>query len=219
MDDEHDDARNEMYVQMASDFYPDHKAQAIAEFTTERLQSFYRANPLVMRPAVDAIQEGKKLRTNGHHAASVVFFVTAIELFLKAALLKPVVHGLVHMDGLAEIVVKHAFGQTGFKRYVELLTTLFADLADIDIATVRRPLTQRSLLKECEHLQEIRNKIIHQGAFANSEQAELAELAARAVYELIVQKMLYALGLWVIDGGVIAVCPRPAYTNNQGMEI
>lgn len=35
--------------------------QAISEFTNERLRSFYEQNPNVMRPAVDALQEGKKL--------------------------------------------------------------------------------------------------------------------------------------------------------------
>ena len=96
--DEFDAARDEMYEQISHELYPDHKIQAISEFATSRLQSYYVKNPMVMQPAVDAVQEGTTLRTNGHHAAAVVFFVTAIELFLKATLLKPVVHGLVHND-------------------------------------------------------------------------------------------------------------------------
>lgn len=200
-----EDDRNEMYEQIARDFYPDHKAQAITEFTRDRLQSYYVANPRVMRPAVDAIQEGRRLRSNGHAGAAVVYFVTAIELLLKATLLKPVVHGLVHMDGLAEVIVGQALGQAGFDRYVNLLKTLFADLAGMDIAEVRRPLVSKSLLEECTQQQKLRNQIIHQGSRADIEQAESAQLVAVAVYELVVQPMLSALGLWVIEHGEIRV--------------
>ena len=67
-----------------------------------------------MRPAVDALQEGKRLNEAKHYAAAVVFFVTAIELLLKATVLKPVVHGLIHNEGLANILVQHTLGQAGF---------------------------------------------------------------------------------------------------------
>jgi hypothetical protein len=58
-------------------------------------QSYYIDHSWVMRPAVEAIQEGGRLQANNHSSAAVVFFVSAIELLLKATLLKPVVHGLV----------------------------------------------------------------------------------------------------------------------------
>ena len=91
-----DSVLDEMYDQISRDLYPEHKAQAISEFTAERLRSFYVANPQVIRPAIDAIQEGKRLATGGHSAAAIVFFVTAIKILLKANLLKPVVPGLVN---------------------------------------------------------------------------------------------------------------------------
>lgn len=205
--DSDDAARDEMYEQMSRELYPDHKALAITEFTTSRLQSYYVANPRVMRPAVDAIQYGNKLRANCHDAAAVVFFVTAVELLLKATLLKPVVHGLVHSDGLAEVIVQQALGQPGFDRYVSLLKKMFVDLVSLDIAAVRRPLAPIPLLDECTQQQKRRNTIIHQGASATSEEAELAQLVAVAVYELIVQPMLGALGLWVVEHGEIQVYP------------
>lgn len=205
MNDEYDDARDQMYEQISRELYPDHKARAITEFTTSRLQSFYIANPWVMRPAVDAIQEGRKLRSNGHYSAAVVFFVTAVEILLKATLLKPVVHGLVHNEGLAEVIVQQALGQSGFDRYVNLLKKLFVDLVDLEIAAVRRPLAVKPLLDECTQQQMLRNKIIHQGASVNSTQAELAQLVAIAVYELVVQPILNALGLWVVEKGEIRV--------------
>lgn len=198
-----DAARDEMYDQIGRELYPEHKAQAIGEFTAERLRSFYVANPGVMRPAVDAIQEGKRLAENGHSSAAVVFFVTAIEILLKATLLKPVVHGLVHSEGLANIIVEQALGQPGFDRYSNLLSQLFSELAGMDIRAITRKDTNERLLTECTTLQKLRNQIIHQGANCEPSQADHAKKVAVAVYELVVHPMLAYLGLVVIEHGEI----------------
>jgi hypothetical protein len=204
-----DAARDEMYEQISKELYPDHKTQAISEFTTSRLQSYYVKNPMVMQPAVEAVQKGAKLRTDGHHAAAVVFFVTAIELFLKATLLKPVVHGLVHNDEFAELIVRQSLGQSGFVRYTALLKKLFLDLVSLDIATIHRPLISTPLIDECAHQQKLRNLIIHQGASATIDEAQDAQVVAAAVFELVVQPMLSALGLWIVGRGEIRVYPSP----------
>ena len=201
--DPHDEARDAMYDAIADELYPDHKAQAITEFTSERLQSYYVAHPKVMRPAVDAIQEGRKLQANGHSSAAVVFFVTAIELLLKATLLKPVVHGLVHNEALAEVIVQQALGQPGFDRYSKLLAKLFVELVGLDITTVLRTGAPETLLAECTKQQALRNTIIHQGVSVAAEQAELARQVSVAVYEMVVHPMLAELGLQVIEHGEI----------------
>lgn len=198
-----DEARDAMYDAIGQELYPDHKIQAIAEFTSEKLQSYYVAHPHVMRPAVDAIQEGRRLQVNNHPGAAVVSFVTAIELLLKATLLKPVVHGLVHSDGLAEVIVQQALGQPGFDRYTKLLGKLFLEYVGIDIADVSRPQSKEPLLAECTAQQALRNKVIHQGASATSEQAEMARVVSIAVYELVVLPMLATLGLQVVEHGEI----------------
>lgn len=199
----HDEARDVMYDEISRELYADHKTQAIVEFTTQRLRSYYAAHPRVMRPAVDAIQEGKRLQANNHNSAALIFFVTAIELLLKATLLKPVVHGLVHSEGLAEVIVKHALGQPGFDRYSKLLAKLFIELADLDINTVTRAGARDSLLTECTAQQSLRNKIIHQGATANPDQAEMARTVSVAVYDLVVVPMLTHLGLQIVEQGEI----------------
>jgi len=180
-----DEARDEMYAEIARELYPDHKTQAIDEFTSERLQSYYVANPMVMRPAVDAIQQGRQLQKKEHDAAALIFFVTAIELLLKATLLKPVMHGLIHSPGLAEIIVQQAVNQPGFDRYTKLLAKLFHALVDLDISTVKREGNSEPLLTECTACQALRNKIIHQGASATTDQAERAHLVVCTPASLI----------------------------------
>jgi len=198
-----DEARDKMYEAISEELYPQHKEQAITEFTTERLQSYYVENSMVMRPAVDAIQEGNRLQKDGHSGAAVVYFVTAIELLLKATLLKPVVHGIVLSAGLAEVFVQHSLSQPGFDRYSRLLARLFEEIVEIDINSVRRHDELKPLLSECTNIQALRNKIIHQGACATPEEAENARLVAVAVYELIVCPMLGKLNLMVVQRGEI----------------
>jgi hypothetical protein len=80
--DENDAARDDFYEQISRELYPDHKQQAIEEFTADRLRSYYVKNPGVMRPAVDAVQEAKALLAVGRHSPALVFSASAIELLL-----------------------------------------------------------------------------------------------------------------------------------------
>jgi hypothetical protein len=198
-----DAAQDEMYERLSEELYPQHREQAVLEFTSERLRSYYSSNPLVMRPAVDAIQEGRLLMKNGHKAAALVFFVTAIEVLLKATLLKPVVHGLVHNEGLANAIVDQALGQTGVARYKDLLAKLFTELLDMDVNAIRIAGASSSLLVECAALQKERNAIVHQGAGVANDGAEQGLRVSVAVFELIVHPMLKKLELHVVDNGEI----------------
>ncbi|AJZ57132.1 hypothetical protein OI25_7611 [Paraburkholderia fungorum] len=201
--DEHDAAMDEMYERIGDELYPEHRAQAIGEFTADRLSSYYLANPMVMRPAVDALQESKRLNANGHHSAAVVFYATTIELLLKATLLQPIVFGLVHNDGLADIIVKHAVGQTGFDRYRNLLSRLFQELANLDISSVSRDGVSVALIDESRRVQDLRNDIIHKGHTCDAAAAENAHDVAVAVFDKIVVDVLWSIGLAVGKQGRI----------------
>lgn len=202
--DDHDAARDEFYDQISRELYPDHKQQAIEEFTADRLRSYYSKNPSVMRPAVDAVQEAKALLAVGRNSPALVFSASAIELLLKATLLRPVVYGLVHNDALAEIIVQRVVGrQTDIGRYEGLLAGLFHTLAAIDLRAIRRDGVVLPLLQEAKQYQDLRDKILHQGTSCSPQDAETAFSVAVAVYDKIVAPMLFALGLKVEEKGVI----------------
>lgn len=204
-----DAAIDEMYARISEELYPEHREQAVNEFTADRLRSYYLSNPMVMRPAVDTLQEVQKLKANGHHAAVVVFCATAIELLLKATVLQPVVHGLVHSPGLADVIVKYAVGQTGFDRYRDLLSRLFQELASLDLAKIARDGTKSALIDESRKVQDLRNEIIHKGLSCDQAAADEAIDVALAVYQRIVLPILGALGLTVIHKGRIELTPSP----------
>ncbi len=148
--DPNDGAMDDIYERISDELYPEHKSQAIGEFTAERLRSFYVDNPDVMRPAVEALLEAQRLQENGHFAAAVVFAVSCTELLLKAAILTPVVHGLVHIESLAAVVVENTLAGTGYKRYAKLLSRLFIEFVGIDIYSIQRPDASAKLLAECD---------------------------------------------------------------------
>jgi len=201
--DPNDGAMDDMYERISDELYPEHKTQAIGEFTAERLRSFYVDNPGVMRPAVEALLEAQRLQDDGHFAAAVVFAVSSTELLLKAAILTPVVHGLVHIESLADVVVENTLSGPGYTRYAKLLARLFAEFVGIDIQSLRRPESAAKLLAECDAQRGLRNRIVHSGASATEAQARTGAAIATAVFNQIVDPMLHQLGLSVVDGGQI----------------
>lgn len=203
--DAHDANMDEMFERMSDELYPEHKIQAIGEYTTERLRSYYVNDPTVMQPALGALREAKRLQANLHHSATVIFAASGAELLLKATILKPVVFGLVHIDSLAEIIVQNALGGTGYARYEKLLSKLFHEFVNIEIRSVRRPGAGEALLVECASLRALRNDIVHQGKVCTAVEAKHAIVVGSAVYELIVEPMLFALGLTTAAKGAITV--------------
>lgn len=201
--DQFDAAQDEMLDRLSEELYPQHRDQAVIEFTSERLRSFYVSHPQVMRPAVDAIQEGRALLRNGHNSAALVFFAIAIEVLLKATLLKPVVYGLVSSPGLADVIVEQALGQSGFERYKKLLAKLFTELVDMDIQSVKIAGAPCSLLDECAGVQATRNGIVHRGENCQRHETERAMRVATAAFELVVHPMLKHLELYVVENGEI----------------
>lgn len=203
MNTDEENAMEELYDQISKELYPEHKEQAIVEFTREKLKSYYLCHPNVMRPAVEAIQEGNWQLEKKRYSPSLVFYVTAIEILLKATLLRPVLYGLIHNENLAEIMVNHILGQTGVERYENLIAKLFDNLTGIDFKGLSREGTNSNLFVECKKLQKIRNKIIHQGEFCSESEASEGHLISIAVFEKIVRPMLYSIGLTVIERGEI----------------
>lgn len=178
---------------MSKELYSEHKEQAIAEYSEELLQSFYLKNPQVVLVGVRRCKEASEL-ISASPAASCVFSSSAIELFLKNALLKPVVYGLVHNESLAEIVMESALSQNSLDRYKKLMAKLLQELPGIDIATFARPRVATPLFTEVSNVQNMRNAIIHKGESIDEAGARHAHAVALAVFS-VVERVLSSIGL------------------------
>ena len=202
--DYHDAAMDEAYERLSEELYPGHKAQAIIEFTYERLRSYYRQHKDLLVPAARTYKSAESLLHAKQPAAALVFSASAIELFLKACLLRPVVAGLVHSESVADLVVESALSQTGFKRYEKLLAGLFKELTQLEIGEIKRSGASKPLLEEAWNLQDRRNAVVHRGADILDAEAEEAFAVATAVFNEVLAVVLIELGLSVKKGGELA---------------
>ncbi len=199
--DYHDAAMDEAYERLSEEMYPGHKAQAVIEFTYERLRSYYLQNKELLVPAARTHKSAKSLLAANQYAAALVFAASAIELFLKACLLRPVVAGLVHSESVAVLVVESALSQAGFKRYEKLLAGLFKELTQLEIGQIVRAGASKPLLEEASALQDRRNAVVHRGAEVSEEEAEMAFSVATAVFNEVLAVVLNELGLSIKKGG------------------
>ena len=166
-----DAAMDEAYERLSEEMYPEHRTQAIIEFTYERLRSYYLVHKDLLVSAARTYKTAESLLAANQPAAALVFAASAVELFLKGCLLRPVVAGLVHSESVANLVVESALSQTGFKRYEKLLAGLFKELTQLEIAVLRRPSASKALLEEASGLQDRRNAVVHRGAKSSSSEA------------------------------------------------
>lgn len=198
-----DAAWDDAYESMSQELYPEHKEQAIAEFTHERLRSYYITYPEVLIPAAQTYKESKALLAGGHNEAALVFAASATELFLKAALLRPVVYGFVHSESMAELIVNAALSQTGFNRYETLLSKLFLEIAGIELKSLVRETGTKPLLEEASDIQKTRNHVVHQGGCVTSEQAKIALEITTQIFNQVLAKVLTQLNLNIEKGGLL----------------
>jgi hypothetical protein len=135
-------------------------------------------------------------------------YTTAIELFLKSVLLKPVLFGMVHNENIAGLIVDSSVGQSGFSRYNKLLTALCIHAANIDLASIKG-MQNKPILKEAEQIQTIRNKVVHQGYKATTEEMGKAKNIAYLMLTEVVEPVLNNLDL-VITNNTAGFCVAKA---------
>lgn len=199
--DYHDAAMDEAYERLSEELYPGHKAQAIIEFTYERLRSYYLEHRELLVPAARTYKSAETLLSAKQPAAALVFAASAVELFLKTCLLRPVVAGLVHSESVASLVVESALSQTGFERYEKLLAGLFKELTQLNISEVVRTGASKPLLAEASALQKRRNAVVHRGEEILEPEAQHALAVATAVFNEVLAVVLRELGLSIKKGG------------------
>ena len=195
--------QEEWYSRLAEELYAEHKERAIGDFITERLRSYYLANPDVTVPALRMYEEGTQLEKTSTIAA-VVFFVSATELALKFALLKPVVFGLVHNEPLAGVVAEITVRKVGIDQLHGLLLRILEEYGGIDVNTFHMDGHTKTLWDEMRKVQGVRNAIVHRGQIPNPTDVQLAKEVATTIISTFLNRVLNSLELKLVKGGSIA---------------
>jgi hypothetical protein len=124
-------------------------------------------------------------------------YTTAIELFLKSVLLKPVLFGMIHNKNIANLIVDSTTSQSGFSRYNKLLSTLCLHAAGTKLEDIKG-MNGKPILVEAEEVQKIRNRVVHQGYMASVEEMgkarNIASLILTEVVEPVLNNMNLAIG-------------------------
>jgi len=201
---EHEAAMEDFYDRISDEFYPEHKEQAIDEFIDERMHSYYLANPNIIQAPFDCYHHANDLLQVSPQCA-LLMYTTAIELFLKSVLLKPVLYGMVHNENIASMIMESSTGQTGFSRYNKLLNSLCLHAADIKLNEIKG-MENKPNLTEAEEVQKIRNRVIHQGYFATVQEMGKAKNIASLILTEVVEPVLKNMNLIIgNNNGVFCV--------------
>ena len=197
--DESDAAEDEFYSQMVSDFYRDHGPQiaqeAIDEFQTERLQSYFSEHPNLIAPAATQLERARALRLLGAGDASIVFGASATELALKQALLRPIVYGLVQSAPAALVIAELTLSHAAIDRFKNLLLDVLGDVLGTNLRTYTHVGSAKPLWEEIRTTQDARNAVLHRGESRSPQEVNDAIRVAEAVIETLYPAVVHTIGL------------------------
>lgn len=202
--DEYDAARDEFYGQMYEELGPqwasDHGfveyEDAVQNFTSERLQSYYLAHPDVAKPAHDSLLTAQVLLAT-HPNAALVFATTAIELSVKNVLLRPIVFGMVHTESVASFVAELAVHHNGMDRFREILTEILKAFGGVDLRTFKRSGAAKTVQQEIEAIRKARNAVTHRGESPDELICELSIDVGSTLLNEVFPQVLKALRLTI----------------------
>jgi len=188
--------------------------EAVENFTAERLRSFYHKEPTIAERPVKALAEARQLLQTPHHTAAFIHAAIASEVMLKGVVLRPIVHGFIHSDSVAPLIVKLAFTSTGLDRIKDLLAKIFWDVSGLDLMTFRRTGSSKPLWEEILEVQRRRDHLMHRAEVAARDDAEHSVVVAAAVTEELFPAFAKSLGYHLHDGFRLCsewICLQPEH--------
>lgn len=187
------------YEAFMDQLYEEHREQAIEEFTADLLQSYYRENSLLAKPAFDALVEARKLIETSITAA-FLFSAIAMEVSLKETLLKPIVHGLVHAGSVASLVTDLVMGHRSMDRYKDLLLEILREHGGVDLLSYKRPNSSKNIWEEIKIVQTKRNSIVHTAQVVSETESTLALSVASTIIETLFPSVVTKMGFHLHEG-------------------
>jgi hypothetical protein len=161
--------REEAYDNMVREVLESHKDEIIGEFVLERLAAYYNSNPDLADSAKAAIEQAEKLLPVSPEAC-VIFSRIAIEITLRDVMLKPVAFGMLHDDETAPLIAELV---TGNVQFTKLLFKVLVGYG-IDLKTIKRSGSPKSIWLEMEEIKKCRDQLIHHGGATSAEMSVIA---------------------------------------------
>jgi hypothetical protein len=195
-------------AELTKEAFEENYQQAIDEFTSERLQSYYLKKPELAVPALNSLSYAKEL-LDPFHKAALLFAVTSTELTVKNVLLKPIISGLVHTEDLADFIADLTTTHTGMDRFHKLLTGILAQYGGVELKTFKRNSSNKTLWEEITVVQVARNAVVHRGEHSELTAAVLSISVAETLLNDIFPRILKNLGLHLHKPITVCACKLP----------
>lgn len=187
------DARDEEW---AYEQYLEHSRQAIAEFTADRLASYYLANPTVAQGPRSFIADSQGILQQQPTAAHLLAAI-GIEVAIKAVFLRPIIHGLVHSESAAGLIAEMALRVTRFDLLQSPFFQLLRDHGSIDFSAIQRTPGADLLWDEILIIQKKRDQVSHRAQRASREEASVAIEVGANLLDVQLPLLAKSLGLHV----------------------
>lgn len=187
--------QEQAYSEFVDSLYEEHKQRAIEEFMSDRVASYYVKHPDVC-VQVFAFLKKAKFFQESDPTGSLLYSSTATEVLLKAAILKPIVYGLVHTESLAELIATQLLNQSGVDRFKDLVFRILDHHIEFEdgICSYCRDGSQTPLWQERQTIHSVRNAILHKAQPSAPAQAHLS-LEIAVAFVTLTSVLLNRMGL------------------------
>lgn len=152
--------------QYQEDLYREHEAEALKEFTAERLSSYYDKNTDIAKPSFIFREKAKQLvKTNPESG----FILAAIsnEYAIKNVFLRPIIYGLVHTESSASFISDLMLSRSSMDRYRDLLFHIINEHGGFDLKNHMRNGIKITIWEEIKAIQSARDKMVHRADLPN----------------------------------------------------
>jgi hypothetical protein len=162
-------------------------------------QDYYLQNPAVAQRSLRVLETAESL-FDASESAALVFAAVSSELTIKSAILRPLLHGLVHNEALARFVAESFMERRSRGWLYAFVPPLLRETAGVDLSTYRRAAEPQTLLwEEANLIAKLRNGVLHDGKEVSREDASKALAIAGALLRELFPVVVQALGLATDD--------------------
>ncbi|MCL0069881.1 hypothetical protein M1O19_00195 [Dehalococcoidia bacterium] len=199
------DVAYEQYIveQEMLELCKDLKEEGVEEFRAERLQSFYLKHPEIAKPALNSLAEARNLVATSPTASLILAAIT-MEVGYRETLIKPMVYGLLNTEPAAALITEWVSKNIrAMDKFKAVLFHILSDYASVDLETFSRLGVQATLWQDMNTVQDRRNKVLHRGDTASSDEANHAIEVASAILETLFPMLITKLGLHLREAGEV----------------
>lgn len=170
--------------------------EAIRDFKEECLKSYFSDHPDLTEGSDRALARARELLSQKQATASFIFASIALELTVKNCLFRPILHGLVHNEYLASLLVDYLCERPQFGDGLgKLLLRMLNTYGGVELTSYKRHNAKQCLWAEIKKNRTHRNRVIHEGQDASDEEAREVIALAETVLGDVLGRVLKARGL------------------------